>query len=199
LLVILVGAALSSAGASMQGMFKNPLVSPDILGASAGASLGACTALLLNAPVYLIPIAAFGGGILAVSLAVWFGNLVRHDPTLSLVLGGILVSTLFQAGMSLVKFTADATDKLPVITFWLMGSFSAVNTRDLALVLLPMALGFIIFISQSWKLNVLSFGDDEARSMGINVKRTRILTIIAATLLASISVRLPVSSAGLAW
>jgi iron complex transport system permease protein len=188
LLVILVGAGLSVAGASYQGMFKNPLVSPDLLGASAGASLGACLGMLFDMPVYLIQVFAFFGGLIAVAMAVWLNRVVRYDPILGLVLGGILVSTLFSAGMSLVKYVADAQDKLPEITFWLMGSFSSVNSRDFIWGLFPFVAGFVILLLQSWQLNVLSFGDEEARSMGVNTRRTRMLVIIASTLLASASV-----------
>lgn len=188
LVVMLVGAALSVAGASYQGMFRNPLTSPDLLGASAGASLGACLALLLNMPGEMVQLFAFLGGMAAVGLAVAFNRVVDYDPTLGLVLAGILVSTLFQSGTSLIKFMADANDKLPTITFWLMGSFAAIDTQDLLMCLLPMAIGFAILISQSWKLNVLSFGDEEARAMGVNTKRVRLLVIFAATLITSTSV-----------
>ena len=188
LMVCLVGAALSVAGASYQGMFKNPLVSPDILGSSAGASLGACLAMLLNAGNTWIQVGAFLGGLLAVSLAVWLNKLVRYDAILGLVLGGMLVSTLFQSGTSMVKLLADSQDQLPAITFWLMGSFSSVNLDDLKFAIVLFILGFAILLSQSWKLNVLSFGDEEARSMGVNTQRTRIIVIIGSTLLASTSV-----------
>ncbi len=188
LVVMLVGAALSVAGASYQGMFKNPLTSPDLLGASAGASLGACLALLFNFGGLYVQLFAFVGGMLAVGMAVWLNRFVNYDPTLGLVLAGILISTLFQSGMSLVKFMADANDKLPTITFWLMGSFAAVNTEDLLRCLVPMLIGFVVLISQSWKLNVLSFGDEEARAMGVNTARTRLLVILGATLITSVSV-----------
>ena len=188
LVVMLVGAALSTAGASYQGMFKNPLTSPDLLGASAGASLGACVALLLNQGGFVVQLSAFTGGMVAVGMAVWLNKFVNYDPTLGLVLAGILVSNLFGSGMSLVKFMADASDKLPTITFWLMGSFANIDSKDLKLCLLPMLIGFGILLFQSWKLNVLSFGDEEARTMGINTGRTRILVILAATLLTSVSV-----------
>ena len=188
ILVVLVGAALAVAGASYQGMFKNPLVSPDILGASAGASLGACVGLLLNMPGYAVQVFAFIGGMAAVGMAVWLNRLVKYDAILGLVLGGILVSTLFQSGTSLVKFVADAEDKLPTITFWLMGSFSGANTDQLAVAIIPLIAGFAILLLQSWKLNVLSFGDEEARSMGVNTRRTRLLVILASTLLTSVSV-----------
>ncbi len=187
-LVMLVGAALAVAGASYQGMFKNPLVSPDILGASAGASLGACLALLFDMPNYMVQLFAFGGGMIAVGMAMWLNRLVKYDPILGLVLGGILVSTLFQSGTSLIKLVADSTDKLPTITFWLMGSFASVTDDDMWAVLLPMIGGFVILLLESWKLNVLSFGDEEARSMGINTRRTRAIVIFASTLIVSCSV-----------
>lgn len=188
LVVMFVGAALSVAGASYQGMFKNPLTSPDLLGASAGASLGACIALLLDMPGTTVQLFAFCGGMIAVGMAVWLNRTVDYDPTLGLVLAGILVGTLFQSGTSMVKFLADADDKLPTITFWLMGSFANINVRDFWMLLLPMLVGFAILLSQAWKLNVLSFGDEEARSMGVNTRRTRLLVIFASTLVTSVSV-----------
>lgn len=186
--VMLVGAALAVAGASYQGMFKNPLTSPDLLGASAGASLGACLALLWGLAGEYVQLFAFLGGMLAVGMAVWLNRQVDYDPTLGLVLAGILVSTLFQSGMSMVKFLADADDKLPTITFWLMGSFANVNAGDFLVSLLPMLIGFAILMSQSWKLNVLSFGDEEACAMGVKTRSTRLLVIFASTLITSASV-----------
>lgn len=186
--VMLVGAALSVAGAAYQGMFKNPLVSPDLLGASAGASLGACLALLFNLPSYMVQIMAFAGGMVAVAGAVWLNRMVKSDAILGLVLGGMLVSTLFQSGTSLVKFMADGNDKLPEITYWLMGSFGDVTAADLKAIILPMVGGFAILLLESWKLNVLSFGDEEARAMGINTKRVRLIVIFASTLIVSCSV-----------
>ena len=186
--VMLVGAALSTAGASYQGMFKNPLTSPDLLGASAGASLGACIALLLNQGGAVVQVAAFAGGMVAVGIAVWLNKFVNYDPTLGLLLAGILVSTLFQSGRSLVKLLADASDQLPTITFWLMGSFAAIDQNDMQRCVIPIAIGFVILLSQSWKLNVLSFGDEEARTLGVNTNRTRLLVILGATLITSVSV-----------
>lgn len=186
--VMLVGAALSVAGAAYQGMFKNPLVSPDLLGASAGASFGACLALLFNLPSYMVQILAFIGGMTAVGGAVWLNRMVKSDAILGLVLGGMLVSTLFESGTSLIKFMADGDDKLPEITYWLMGSFADVSNDDLSVVFWPMIGGFVILLLESWKLNVLSFGEEEARSMGINTKRTRLIVIFASTLIVSCSV-----------
>ena len=187
-LVCLVGAALACAGASYQGMFKNPLVSPDILGSSAGASLGACLAMLLNLDNFAIQVFAFVGGLLAVGMAVLLNRIVKYDPTLGLVLGGILVSSLFSSGTSFIKLVADSQDKLPTIQFWLMGSFNRVDSDDLMLAVIPLVIGFVILIIMAWRLNVLSFGDEEARSMGINTRSTRLLVIFASTLLASVSV-----------
>ena len=188
IVVLLSGAALAVAGASYQGMFKNPLVSPDILGASAGASFGACLALLMDLPNVYVQIFAFIGGMTAVGLAVWLNRLVKYDAILGLVLGGILVSTLFQSGTSIIKLLADANDKLPAITFWLMGSFASIDHEQMKAIIVPMLAGFALLLLESWKLNVLSFGDEEARSMGINTRRVHLVVIFASTLIVSCSV-----------
>lgn len=187
-LVVLVGAALASSGAAFQGMFRNPLVSPDLLGASAGASFGACLGLLTGVHILLVELMAFAGGLIAVSITVFLNRMVKYDRLLGLILGGILVSTLFQAGTSIVKLCADVNDKLPSITYWLMGSFAGATQTDLALAVAPMLAGFALLLSQRWNLNVLSLGDEEARALGINTKRVRLVVIVAATLLASVSV-----------
>jgi iron complex transport system permease protein len=188
IIVVLVGMALSVAGASYQGMFKNPLVSPDILGASAGASFGACLAMLLNLGNVSIQIFAFVGGIVAVALVMLVNKVVRGDALLGLILGGILVGTLFSSGTSIIKLVADADDKLPAITFWLMGSFAGAKNTDVLPLLIPMAIGFVLVLCQSWNLNVMSFGEDEAKSLGLDTSLTRTLVIIGATLLAASSI-----------
>lgn len=189
LVVMLVGAALAVAGASYQGMFKNPLVSPDILGASAGASFGACLALLFDMSNSMVQLFAFIGAMIAVGGAVWMNKMVnKYDALLGLVLGGMLVTTLFQSFTSLVKFMADANDKLPAITFWLMGSFSRINQTDLAVIVAPMLAGFVLLMLERWKLNVLSFGEEEARSLGVNTGRVRLIVIFASTLIVACSV-----------
>ncbi len=189
LVVMLVGAALAVAGASYQGMFKNPLVSPDILGASAGASFGACLALLFDMSNSMVQLFAFIGAMVAVGGAVWMNKMVnKYDALLGLVLGGMLVTTLFQSFTSLVKFMADANDKLPAITFWFMGSFSRINQAELAVIVAPMLAGFVLLILERWKLNVLSFGEEEARSLGVNTGRVRLIVIFASTLIVACSV-----------
>lgn len=188
LVVVMVGAALAAAGAAYQGMFRNPLVSPDLLGASAGASLGACLALVLDMPSTMVQVFAFVGGMVAVGCVVWLNRVIRYDELLGLVLGGILISTLFQSGVSLLKFLADSNDKLPEITFWLMGGFSRVDQNDLFAIVIPMATGFGVLMLERWKLNALSFGEEEARSLGINISRVRLVVIFASTLIVSVSV-----------
>lgn len=189
LVVMLVGAALSVSGAAYQGMFKNPLVSPDILGASAGASFGACLAMLLGLSNIFVQVFAFIGALIAVGGAVLMNGLVnKYDALLGLVLGGMLVSTLFESGTSLIKFMADADDKLPAITFWLMGSFSRVGPDDFWMIIVPMIAGFGLLLIERWKLNVLSFGEEEAKSLGVNVNRVRLVVIFASTLIVACSV-----------
>ena len=188
IIVVLVGMALSVAGASYQGMFRNPLVSPDILGASAGASFGACLALLMNLGNVFIQLFAFVFGMVAVGLVMLINRIVRGDALLGLILGGILVGTLFSSGTSIIKLVADADDKLPAITFWLMGSFAGAEIRDVLPLLIPMSAGFILVLCQSWNLNVMSFGEEEAHSLGLNTKVTRALVIGGATLLTASSI-----------
>ncbi len=186
--VMLVGAGLALAGASYQGMFKNPLTSPDLLGASTGASVGAAFALLLSLGNTSVQLFAFVGGLLAVGMAVWLARFVRYDAMLALVLAGILVSTLFEAVMSGIKLFADGDDKLPEITYWLMGSFARVDASDVLPFAVPMAAGMALLLLNAWKLNALSFGDEEARALGVNTGATRLLVILGATLATSVSV-----------
>jgi iron complex transport system permease protein len=188
IIVTLVGMALSVAGASYQGMFRNPLVSPDILGASAGASFGACLAMLVNLGNVFIQSFAFVGGVVAVGLVMLINRIVRGDALLGLILGGILVGTLFSSGTSIIKLVADADDKLPAITFWLMGSFAGAEGRDVLPLLVPMGIGFVLVLTQAWNLNVMSFGEDEAKSLGLNTRLTRTLVILGATLLTASSI-----------
>jgi iron complex transport system permease protein len=188
IVVVLVGMALSVAGASYQGMFKNPLVSPDLLGASAGASFGACLAMLMDLGNEFIQLFAFAGGLVAVLCVLAVNRAVRTDALLGLILGGILIGTLFSSGTSIIKLVADADDKLPAITFWLMGSFASITFRDMLLTAPLMAVGFVMLLSQRWNLNVLSFGEEEARSLGVNIRSTRFFVIFGATLLTACSV-----------
>jgi iron complex transport system permease protein len=183
-----VGAGLSMSGASFQGMFHNPLVSPFVLGVSAGASLGAALGLVMSAPMIIIQLLAFAFGIIAVLITYSMAHIYKTTPVLMLVLGGMVVSAFFQAMLSLVKFTADAEDKLPAITFWLMGSMGSVGPGDLVLALVPIGAGIVVLFLIRWRLNVFSMGDREARSLGVNTERMKVIIIIATTLITATSV-----------
>src|SRR5690606_30994950 len=186
---VLVGAALSAAGAAYQCMFRNPLVSPDILGVSAGAGLGAVVAIYLGLPMALVQMLAFAGGLVAVGAVVTISSMVRrHDPVLVMVLAGVAVGTLLGAGISLLKILADPYTQLPSITFWLLGGLNTVTRADIPYILPCLAIGLVPMVGMRWRVNLLSLSDDEAQSLGINTLRTRIVFIAAATLMTSGSV-----------
>lgn len=184
---LLIGAALAISGASYQGLFKNPMVSPDILGASAGASFGAALALLWNFDNRAVQIMAFAMGFVAVVLTYFSARSIGRgaNQILLLVLCGLIVGTLFQAFVSAIKYTADPDSKLPEITYWLMGSIAKITWDDLKLFLIPFVLGGIPLLALRWRLNALSFGDEEAQAMGVNTALLRGICIACATLLTS--------------
>lgn len=175
LAALLVGSALSVSGAAYQGLFRNPMVSPGILGVSAGASLGAALAILWGYGMVGIQGLAFVFGLLAVGItwSIGAGLGKRGDPVLVMVLAGIIIGTLFAAFVSLVKFVADPNNTLPTITFWLMGSLASVNLDDVAIAAVPILLGTLVLLALSWRLNVLCFGDEEARALGLATGRLR--------------------------
>ena len=187
---LLIGAALSVAGAVYQGLFKNPMVSPDILGASSGAGFGAALAILFSLPYVFIQIDAFIFGILAVGVAYFICTRVSRgkDALLMLILSGMIVSTLFSSFITLTKYVADPDDKLPEITYWLMGGLSTVSMQDVLFLLAPVLIGLIPLTCLRWQLNAMAFGDEEAQAMGLNVKQLRVIFILLATLLTAVSV-----------
>lgn len=184
----LVGAALAVAGVSYQGMFRNPMVSPDILGASTGAGFGAALAILLGAGYFGISLTAFCFGLLAVAAAYLVSCLSRTNQTVALILAGMMISSLFSAATSYVKLVADTQQQLPAIAYWLMGSLSSIRPRDVFFLVLPVALGLIPLLVLSWRMNLLTLGDEEARSMGVNTRLLRLAVIVCATLLTAASV-----------
>lgn len=184
-----VGAALAAAGAAYQNLFKNPLVSPDILGVSAGCALGAGLAILFALPIVAIQGLAFAGGIAAVALVVAVGTWVgRRDPILTLILAGVVVGSLFGAGIALVKYVADPYNQLPAITFWLLGSFGGALPADLAVALPVVALGLVPLVLLRWRIDLLALSEDEARSLGLDVTRLRFVVIACATLVTASAV-----------
>lgn len=186
----LVGAALSLAGSAYQGLFRNPMVSPDLLGASTGAGFGAAVALTLSFNIMGVSILAFAMGLLAVALSYAVSNTIgkSESTTLLLVLTGMVVSSMFSAFTSIIKYVADPDNKLPAITFWLMGGLSSITFKNLAMLVPPLVVGTIPMLLLRWKLNVLTFGDEEARALGVNTKRLQLIFIFCATLLTAASV-----------
>ena len=184
----LIGAGLSISGATYQGMFHNPLVSPYILGVSAGASFGAALGIVLSLPYLYIQLIAFAFGIIAVMITFFLSHVYKSTPILMLVLAGTVVSAFFQALLSAIKFTADGDEKLPAITFWLMGSLGNVSLQDLLLSIIPITVSIIGLLAIRWRINVLSMGDKEARSLGIHTERIKIVIIIFSTIITSTAV-----------
>ena len=187
---IMIGAALSVAGAGYQGVFRNPMVSPDILGASAGAGFGASLGILFGLAGVGVQLTSFLFGLGAVAITYYISKAVgrRDSTTLVLVLAGIVVGALFSAFISIIKYVADPFSQLPEITFWLMGGLSTIEGMDLLMMLAPLGIGFAVLIALRWRINVLSFGDEEAAALGVNTERLRLGVIIAATLVTSSAV-----------
>ena len=187
---VIVGGALSMSGAAYQGIFRNPMVSPDILGAAAGAGFGSAIGILLSFSYFWIQVVSFAFGLLAVGItylvSLRFGR--NNNPTLVLVLTGIVVATLFTSFISLTKYLSDPYSKLPAITFWLMGSLASVTMVDVKMLILPVFLAGVPLMMLRWRLNVLSFGDEEARALGVNTAKLRLWIIICATLMTASSV-----------
>ena len=188
LLACLVGCSLSAAGASYQGVFQNPMAAPDILGATSGAAFGAALAILLGASRRMITLSAFVFAILTVALVFLISKTASGKRVLTLVLSGIMVGSLFSAGTSYIKLVADPSNQLPEITYWLMGSLSGATNKDVAFVCLPMAVGLVPLLLLRWRMNVLTLGDDEARTIGVNAGRVRLLVILCATLVTAAAV-----------
>lgn len=178
-----VGAALAAAGSAYQSLFRNPLVSPDILGVSTGAGLGAVTGILLGMPVAMIQLLGFGGGLAVVMIVIMLSRALRGGgDILVMVLAGIVVGALAGAAISLVKVLADPYDQLPAITFWLLGSLAGVKVGDVAATVPMVLLGVAPLVLLRWQVGILSLGDDEARALGVEVARIRAVVIAGATL-----------------
>nr|ELR5113837.1 iron ABC transporter permease [Providencia stuartii] len=189
LAAIMIGGGLAIAGAAYQGMFRNPLVSPDILGVSAGAGVGAVIGIFLGQSLIYIQLAAFIGGLLTVTLVCLIARMARqHDPILSLVLVGVAISALCGSAISLMKILADPYTQLPSITFWLLGGLSSITQSDLLSALPIMLIGIIPLLLLRWRMNLLSLSDEEAKSLGINVSLIRGIFIVSATLITASAV-----------
>jgi iron complex transport system permease protein len=184
LAALLVGAALAAAGSAYQGMFRNPLVSPDILGVSTGAALGAVLAIFLSKGILVTQAFAFGGGLAAVGLVFAVGSRLRgHDPLLALVLTGVVIGTLLGSAIALIKYLADPYNQLPAITFWLLGSLAAISPKDISYSLPLVLLGLGPMLLLRWRMNLLALPDDEARALGVDTRRLRVVVVACATLI----------------
>ncbi len=185
---VIVGGALSMSGAAYQGIFKNPLVSPDFLGVSSGACIGAAVAILLSLSATYISVLAFVFGIAAVLITVAIPAIMRNRSNVMLVLSGIIVGTAMSSILGFIKYIADPNTQLASITYWTMGSFSYITLADLLAILPIIAIPAIILFLMSWWIDVLSMGEEEARTLGARVGLIRGITIICATLLTAASV-----------
>jgi len=188
LLACLVGGSLACAGAAYQGVFQNPMAAPDILGASSGAAFGAALAILLHLSGTFTMVFAFCGSIVTVVLVMFIAARAKGKRVLGLILAGIMVSSLISSGTSLIKLVADPEDQLPAITYWLMGSLNGTAPKDVWFALVPMLIGLLPLFLLRWRINILTLGDEEARTMGVNARLLRAAVILSATLVTAAAV-----------
>lgn len=182
LLALLVGAGLSTAGCAFQSLFANPLATPDTLGVASGASFGAALGILLGFDMMGMQMTSFLMGALAVALT-WLGGSGKGRGLSSVVLSGIMMGSLFNALVSLVKYLADAETQLPAITYWLMGGLNSAGYRNLMFGAPPIIIGIMILFCIRWRMNLLPLSEDEAKSSGVNIYTLRAVTIICATMI----------------
>ena len=188
LLAVIIGAGLSLAGCTFQTVFTNPMASPDILGASAGACFGAALTLLMGASRLVVQLMAFAFGLFTVGIVYFVGNMNKKRTAMSLILVGIIISSLFNAATSFIKLVADPNDQLPKITYWTMGSLSNADLREVCITFIPTLIAGTILFLMRWKINLLTLSDDEAESMGVDVRWLRMLSVVLASVLTAVSV-----------
>jgi len=184
----MVGCCLSAAGASYQGVFQNPMASPDILGASSGAAFGAALALLLQLSSQMVVLFAFAASLITIALVMLVSSTARGNRVLRIILAGIMVSSLCNAGTSFIKLVADPYSILPEITYWMMGSLSKTKPQAVLFAVIPMTIGIVPLLLLRWRINLLTLSDNEAKTLGVNVTFVRVVVIICATLITAASV-----------
>ncbi|MEE3490417.1 MAG: iron ABC transporter permease, partial [Methanobrevibacter sp.] len=185
---IVVGACLAISGAAFQSIFKNPLVSSDLLGVSNGAGFGAALGILLSGANIITQIFAFIFGLISVAATYLISKSYKAGGILVLVLSGVAISAFFNSLISAIKFIADPDDKLPEIVYWLMGSLASINADKLLMIAIPVIIGLVVLLALRWQMNLLAMGDEEAQSLGLNPSRIRLLIIAGCTLLTSAAV-----------
>ena len=188
LLACLVGCCLSAAGTSYQSVFQNPMAAPDILGASSGACFGAALSILLGLGRMWTVLFAFAFSLLTVILVYITGSRTRGNRVVNILLAGVMISSLFSAGTSYIKLVADPSNQLPAITYWMMGSLSGTRMSDIRFALGPMLIGLVPLFLLRWRINVLTLGEEEAQTMGVNTIRLRLVVVLCATFLTAASV-----------
>lgn len=193
-----VGAALSVSGLAFQMLFSNPMASADTLGVSSGSGLGACFGILIGVGTYMISIFAFIIGCATVLLTYIIAMSISRgkNATIFLVLTGLVISAFASSIISIIKYIADPQDQLPEIVYWLMGSFASVKITSFYIFLICFLIGIVPIALLSWKINILSVSDIEAKSMGVNINLLRTITIVCATLLTSSSIAI---AGGIGW
>ncbi len=184
----LCGAALSISGAALQGMFRNPLVGPQVIGVSSGAAFGGVLSILFMLPDYFIPVAAFLFGLIALMITMAIASAGGGKNILALILGGIVTSAFFSSLVSLAKYTADPDDSLPAIVYWLLGSFNESGYVDVLYLLVPVLTAGVLILKMRHVINILSLGEEEARSIGINVDASRWVVLLSCSLLIAATV-----------
>ena len=184
----LVGCSLAAAGTTFQGVFRNPMASPDILGASNGAAFGAALAILLGCSQQYITVFAFLGALLTVALVFLIAQRAPGLRTVNLILAGIMIGSLFSAGTSYLKLVADPSNQLPAITYWLLGSLSGTRLSAIPVAAIPMCVGLVPLLLLRWRLNLLSLGDSEAKALGVNTDLLRAVLILCATLVTAAAI-----------
>ena len=185
---LLIGAGLSISGASFQGLFRNPLVSPHILGVSAGAGFGAALAILFFGNIFMVQLLSFLFGLISVWMTYALSRTYRSTPVLMLVLAGIIVGALFSAATSLLKYVADPVNQMPSIVFWLLGSLNNVSNKDIAIVGPIILAGTIVLLLIRWRINLLTMGEEDARSLGVDTGKIRGIIIVSATFISAAAV-----------
>lgn len=182
LLALFVGAGLAVAGASFQSLFSNPLATPDTLGVATGASFGAVLALLLSDNMVMVQLMALLFGLISLFITCMVSKMNGKSTIIMVVLSGMVVSSIFQALVSLAKYVADPEEELPAITYWLMGSMSRATAQSLMIGVPFIVAGIAILFALRWRLNILSLQEDEAKSLGVDVKKLRLLVMVASTM-----------------
>ncbi len=189
IMALIVGMGLSVSGAVYQALFRNPIVSPDILGVSAGCTVGAALGLILPVDFFpFVQILSFSFGLLAVLLSVTIARLISIKPVIVLVLAGLVVLSFFNAWLMVLKYFSDPYEQLPSIVFWIMGSLTRITWTDLLIALPVTAAGLGLFMLLRYRLNIISLGDVQARSLGMNPARFRMVLVATSSLVVAMIV-----------